>query len=360
MGGTIWIESEPGNGSSFIFTIKAEQGSEARPCPFKDINVENLRILMADDDETIREYFGEIIRQFGLRCDFAVDGNDAVEFIKTKGPYDLCFIDWKMPGLDGVEVCRKIREREAASLTDKSIVVLISAADWTQAEQEAKKAGVDKFIAKPLFSSVIADTINQFLGNDALSPESSGASPAWSSSLATGSARPATETSTGADTESAALTAAVPNTAAPGSAAETSADEDNFEGHTIILAEDVEINREIVLTLLEDTRLGIDCAENGAAALRLFRGNPDKYDFIFMDVHMPEMDGFEATRRIRALDIPRAKTIPIVAMTANVFKEDIEKCLESGMNDHVGKPLDIAIVLEKLRQYLPHTAAVSG
>jgi signal transduction histidine kinase/HAMP domain-containing protein len=129
--------------------------------------------------------------------------------------------------------------------------------------------------------------------------------------------------------------------------------ENNFENYTIILAEDVEINREIVLTLLEDTNLGIDCAENGKAALKLFSENPGRYDLIFMDVHMPEMDGFEATRRIRALDLPKAKTIPIVAMTANVFKEDIEKCLNAGMNDHVGKPLDIMLVLEKLRAYLP-------
>jgi signal transduction histidine kinase/CheY-like chemotaxis protein len=130
-------------------------------------------------------------------------------------------------------------------------------------------------------------------------------------------------------------------------------EENNFEHHTIILAEDVEINREILLALLEDTNLGIDCAENGKAVLKLFSENPGRYDLIFMDVHMPEMDGFEATRLIRALDIPKAKTIPIVAMTANVFKEDIEKCLDAGMNDHVGKPLDITLVLEKLRTYLP-------
>jgi CheY-like chemotaxis protein len=115
----------------------------------------------------------------------------------------------------------------------------------------------------------------------------------------------------------------------------------------------VEINREIVLALLEPAGLVIDSAENGEAALRLFSENPDVYDLIFMDVHMPEMDGFEATRRIRALDIPRAKEIPIVAMTANVFREDIDKCLAAGMNDHVGKPLDMAVVMEKLEKYLP-------
>jgi len=126
----------------------------------------------------------------------------------------------------------------------------------------------------------------------------------------------------------------------------------NFSGQTIILAEDVEINREIVLALLEPLELNIDCAENGAEALRLFTETPDKYDMIFMDIMMPGMDGYEATRRIRALDIPKAKTIPIIAMTANVFREDVDKCMDAGMNDHIGKPLDFDMVLEKLRTYL--------
>jgi signal transduction histidine kinase/CheY-like chemotaxis protein len=127
-----------------------------------------------------------------------------------------------------------------------------------------------------------------------------------------------------------------------------------FAGRRILLAEDVEINREIVLTLLERTKLEIDCAENGIEAVRKFSGAPDKYDMIFMDIHMPEMDGYEATRRIRELDVPKAKTIPIIAMTADVFREDIEKCLAAGMNSHVGKPLDFDNVLEKLRNYLPN------
>jgi len=125
-----------------------------------------------------------------------------------------------------------------------------------------------------------------------------------------------------------------------------------FAGKCILLAEDVEINREIVMALFEPTKLEIDCAVNGVQAVRKFSEAPDKYGLIFMDVQMPEMDGYEATKRIRALDIPKAKTIPIVAMTANVFREDVEKCLEAGMNSHVGKPLDFGEVLGKLRHYL--------
>ncbi len=126
-----------------------------------------------------------------------------------------------------------------------------------------------------------------------------------------------------------------------------------FTGRRILLAEDVEINREIVLALLEPTRLEIDCAENGTDAVRKFSAAPDAYDLIFMDIQMPEMDGYEATQRIRAIEAERnARAVPIIAMTANVFKEDIEKCLEAGMSDHVGKPLNFDEVLEKLKIYL--------
>jgi CheY-like chemotaxis protein len=131
-------------------------------------------------------------------------------------------------------------------------------------------------------------------------------------------------------------------------------EKDNFEGRRILLAEDVEINREIVQALLEPTLLAIDYAENGAEAVKRYRESPDVYDLIFMDVQMPEMDGYEATRRIRELEKPGAgkKPIPIIAMTANVFREDVEKCLEAGMNGHVGKPLDFEEVLGKLHAYL--------
>jgi len=125
-----------------------------------------------------------------------------------------------------------------------------------------------------------------------------------------------------------------------------------FSGRHILLAEDVEINREIVLALFEPTQVEIDCAENGVEAVQKFSKEPDKYDIIFMDVQMPEMDGYEATRRIRAMDLPKAKSIPIIAMTANVFREDVEKCMAAGMNGHVGKPLNFDDVLEKLNHYL--------
>jgi CheY-like chemotaxis protein len=127
---------------------------------------------------------------------------------------------------------------------------------------------------------------------------------------------------------------------------------DNFAGIRMLLAEDVEINREIVISLLEPSSVIIDCAENGVEAVKLFMNDPEKYSLILMDVQMPEMDGYEATRRIRLSGAPNAKTIPIIAMTANVFREDIEKCLAAGLNAHIGKPLDMDEVLTILRTYL--------
>ncbi|MDR0347585.1 MAG: response regulator, partial [Coriobacteriales bacterium] len=135
------------------------------------------------------------------------------------------------------------------------------------------------------------------------------------------------------------------------------AERSTFKGHCIMLAEDVEVNREIVYALLEPTQLEIVPAENGAEALNMFTKEPERYELIFMDVQMPRMNGLEATRQIRALDVPQAKTLPIVAMTASVFREDIEKCLAAGMDDHVGKPLDLSEVMRMLNLYLKQETA---
>jgi CheY-like chemotaxis protein len=214
-----------------------------------------------------------------------------------------------MPGIDGITLTKTIRTAERTPGT--AIVIMISAAEWSDVKDAAQKAGVDLFLSKPLFPSAVADSINECLG-----PERQ-------------------------------------------QAANVQKNNDGaFSGHRVLLVEDVEINREIVLTLLESTLLEIDSAENGAQAVRMFSDAPEKYEIIFMDVQMPEMDGYEATRRIRVLEAEMSKNknlhkkIPIIAMTANVFKEDIEKCLEAGMDDHIGKPLDFDIVLEKLHIYL--------
>jgi PAS domain S-box-containing protein len=139
---------------------------------------------------------------------------------------------------------------------------------------------------------------------------------------------------------------------APAGKSDAQKEVDQFPGRHILLAEDVDINREIVLALLEPTLLMIDCAENGAEALRMFSARPDRYDLVFMDLQMPEMDGYEAVRGIRALETPHAREVPVIAMTANAFREDIERCLQAGMNGHLSKPLDYNSVMDTLRKYL--------
>jgi len=256
-----------------------------------------------DDDAYVLEDFQGIVKSLGAACDVAENAEDALRLVEQSGGYNVYFVDWKMPGIDGIELTKRLRKR--TQTPDNSVVIMISSAESSMIAGKAKAAGVDKFLQKPLFPSTIADIISEYLGLPAQQPEE-----------------------------------------------ETENIDAIFKGHRILLAEDVDINREIVLALLEPTSLEIDCAVNGAEAVRMFSEAPDKYKILFMDIQMPEMDGYEATRKIRALDNPAAKTVPIIAMTANVFKEDVENCIKAGMNDHVGKPLDLDVVLDKLRLYL--------
>jgi signal transduction histidine kinase/CheY-like chemotaxis protein len=299
MDGRIWIESELGKGSTFAFIIQAKRGAEKGGPLGPGINWGNVRLLVVDDDSDICSFFLDIAQRLDLHCDAAAGGSEALALIEQKGPYNIYFVDWKMPGMDGIEFSRRVKERSF----ETSVVIMISAAEWSGIMDNAKQAGVDKFLSKPLFPSAITDCINECLG-------------------------------------------------AKEALAEGPEPTDNFEGYHLLLAEDVEINREIVLTLLEPTKVSIDTAENGLEAVEKYSRDPDKYDVIFMDIQMPDMDGYEATRRIRGLDNSRAKEVPIIAMTANVFREDVERCLEAGMNDHVGKPLAFEDVLTKLRSYL--------
>lgn len=301
MGGKIWIESELGKGATFAFTVQLACGKAEHPSLLEPgVNYSNLRILVVDDDVEILRYFEEIVCKAGITCDVASSGEEAIAMITNKA-HDIYFVDWRMPGMNGIELTRQIKQR----ISKRSVVIMISSTEWSTIADDAKEVGVDRFLSKPLFPSAIVDCINECVGAGELCEKE-----------------------------------APPN------------HEDIFVGLRMLLAEDMEINREIVLALLEPTGIEVEYAENGKEATHLFEEHPDRYDIILMDVQMPVMDGLEASRYIRALENPRAKTVPIIAMTANVFREDKEKCLKAGMNDHVGKPLDWEEVLATLWKYL--------
>jgi len=301
MDGEIWIDSVPGEGSSFSFTVKMKRG-EAKEHAASQIDWTNISMLVVDDDKHILQDFKGIVEKFGASCDIAESADEVLKLLDQDKNYDLFFVDWRMPGMDGMELSRKLKDRMSDS--NRSFIIMISAAESSIISERAKEAGVDKLMMKPLFPSTIADIVCEFYGFEELQTD------------------------------------------------EKECIDNIFEGYRILLVEDVDINREIVLSLLEPTLLDIDCAVNGREAVEIFSVAPDVYDMIFMDLQMPEMDGFEATRAIRALDVPNAKSIPIIAMTANVFKEDVENCLAAGMNAHVAKPIDFDEVISKLRTFL--------
>ena len=312
MDGRIWVESQLGAGSTFAFDVRlARSERPAEPLLRSGIDRHSIRLLAVDDEAETRNYFRELTSRLGIRCDVAGSGEEALLLMGERGPYDLYFIDWQMPAMSGIELAKRVKQTAHAQkgVGSRAVVAMISAADWGEIEREAQAAGVDRFLQKPLFASGIADLINDCLGAPAPSAESG----------------------------------------------ELSDGEGLFAGRRLLLAEDVEVNREIVMALLGPTGIEIDCAGNGREALRMFREAPDRYDIVFMDVQMPEMDGYEATREIRALEASwadRVKTVPIVAMTANVFREDIQRCLASGMNAHLGKPLDIDEVMRVIERQI--------
>jgi signal transduction histidine kinase/CheY-like chemotaxis protein len=306
MDGRIWIESEPGTGSDFAIELALREGEAAAAARGRKIARENLRVLAVDDSEEVLEYFREYARQAGLQCTTAADGVEACRLLDAAAapPFDIVFVDWRMPNMNGIELSEKIKSRYGGEV----VVIMISASEWELIEKDAKNAGVDGFIPKPLFPSVLTETINRFIEE----PSDPGVEPAAEKPLV-----------------------------------------NLFAGYTIMLVEDVEINREIVISLLEDTGIGIVSAENGAVAVKLYAENPGTYRLILMDIHMPEMNGYEAAAAIRAFEAEQGlAAIPVVAMTANVFKEDVEKALESGMNDHLGKPIEFDQLVQRLRKYL--------
>jgi signal transduction histidine kinase len=306
MQGKIWVESEEGKGSKFIFTIKTEEAeNKTRVQLSEKIDRDNFRILVVDNSTDTKEYFAHVMDAYNLLYDTACNEAEAIDMTNNAKdkPYSAFFVSQKIQDTDGLVLTKKIREIAGK----KSFVILFSMTGWINIEKDVKSAGVDQCIHNPVFPSSLIRAINECVDDNHKkdirqdTPEK-------------------------------------PNF--------------DFSGFSILVAEDVDINREVLAAVLEDSRLSIDFAENGKIAVSMFRENPGKYHLVLMDVNMPEMDGYEAARIIRALDLPGAKDIPIVAMTANVFREDIEKCLAEGMNDHIGKPIDTDILFMKLKKYL--------
>ena len=300
MGGDIWIESALGKGTTFSFTVNLTRGKEeSTELLTPEVNRKHARILVVDDASEIVTFFAEAAEHLHIACDMALSGHDALAVIEKNAPYDMYFVNWD-PKTANIEFARHIKEKHAGA----PVVIMSPSTDWSTVQDSSRAAGINKFLPKPLFISSLADCINECLGAADQTPDAQ--------------AEPA----------------------------------ESFAGHSILIAEDVEINREIVSALLEPAHLAIDFATNGKEAVDAFIANPLKYGMIFMDMQMPEMDGCSAAQSIRASGAPRAGEIPIIAMTANVFKEDVEMCLQAGMNAHIGKPLAMKDVFAALKTYL--------
>lgn len=304
MGGNIYVKSQPGSGACFVFQVDVKLGDEIKPVVPRKMLHEQINVLVVDDSEDVLDYFKNIFSSFSMNCDVALNGNTALHMVKerqkTGQDYNIYFIDWNMPDMNGGTVAKKIKK-----LTDNNaIVVMISSSDWSDIEEEAKALGLSNFLPKPILPSVIYNTVVDLTHTTPIYEEEK----------------------------------------------DTKKDID-WSDKQILVVEDIEINREILLNVLEETGVKTDQAENGQVAINLIESNPDKYDLILMDVQMPVMDGLEATRQIRRMENESARTLPIIAMTANAFKEDEEISLEAGMNGHLAKPLSVEDLYNTLTTY---------
>jgi len=300
------VESIPGAGSTFSFEVLLDRTPHQDTVIIDGIRPGDLRLLVVEGDDEVRKHFINITDSFGINTDSAPGYSEALELVEAAGvsgrPYDIIFIDYDLHNSGIDDIFAKL-----GCLIDKNTVVIITTyLELHRIERLALDNQITRFITKPLFPSSVLDVINDVVGTKLKGLEIK---------------------------------------------TEKTTDVMDLSDVQILLVEDVEINREIFIALLENTRMKIDVAENGLVAVSVFNENPEKYDLIIMDIQMPEMDGYQATRAIREIGHPRAKTIPIIAMTANAFKEDIERCLENGMNDHLAKPIDEKAVIEKIARY---------
>ena len=303
MGGKISVRSEKGKGSEFKVEISLRlQDIEKSAAQIKEM--EGLRALVVDDDHDSCESVARMLEQLGMRAEWTTSGREAVSQAKSahdKGdPYHTYIIDWQMPELSGIDTAKGIR----AAIGHEVPIIILTAYDWTDIEEEAREAGITAFCAKPLFMSDLKASL--LAANDLIEKEER---PTWSQA--------------------------------------------DFSGKRILLVEDNELNQEIAEAILEETGFTVESAPDGSDAVERMRQVEEYYyDAVLMDVQMPVMDGYEATRTIRALPRRDVKDLPIIAMTANAMEEDKEAALKNGMDAHIAKPIDIELFMSVLSRYL--------
>ncbi len=306
MNGRIEVESEKGVGSTFTVTVTLRDAERDDEQPDdEELRPGDLNVLVVDDDPLACEHAKIVLEKVGIACDTATSGAEAIEMIKLRharrAAYKLVVIDWQMPEMDGVETTRHIR----SIIGDEAAVVILTAYRWDDVYDEAVEAGVDSFLSKPLFAASVLEEFRDALRKRNL------------------------------------LGTHVQNKA-------------DLNGRLVLLAEDVEVNAEIIAMLLELRGMSVDHAANGRIAVEKFAEHEEgHYDAVLMDMRMPEMDGLEATMKIRAMDRADAKAIPIIALTANAFDEDVQRSLQAGLNAHLSKPVEPDNLYETLESLIP-------
>ena len=301
MGGTIDVESEVGKGTEFTVRLELKIQDEHQESLLIE-ELEGIHALVVDDDLNACQSVSKMLRQIGMKADWTMYGKEAVartvEAMEMGEKFEVYIIDWLMPDMNGIETARQIRK----VVGNDAPIIILSAYDWGDIEEEAKNAGVNGFVSKPLFVSDLRTTLLKVCGK-AEEPK---------------------------EQESVVVNK-------------------DFEGKRILLAEDIELNREIACVILEEAGFLVECAENGKEALDMVKNSvPGRYNLILMDIQMPVMNGYDATKAIRKLENKELANIPIIAMTADTFVEDRQEAMEAGMNGHLGKPIDIALLMETL------------
>ena len=304
MNGTIEVQSEKGVGSVFTVTLTLDEPETAAEQETDDSlpDPHNMKVLVVDDDPVARGHAKIILGQLGISCAFLGSGIEAVQAVRMhharREDYDLILVDWKMPGMDGVETARQIRQIAG----NQTPIIILTSYNWDEIAAEARAAGVDSFVSKPLFAGSVMDEFREAFRNKA---------------------------------------GMVPDSRA------------DLEGRRILLAEDVAINAQIMKMLLENRGIIAELAENGKEAVEMFAAHEaGYYDAVLMDMRMPVMDGLEATRTIRAMDREDAKIIPVIALTANAFDEDVQRSMQAGLNAHLSKPVEPDVLFETLESLI--------